>query len=121
VSKLVLCVAAAALLSVPSIAMSQCNEAGCAVGAAGTGGEKSEGKAQGFREVIESIRFPGRIITNSGNLDAGRLNISGGGFPSGDLSGTFRQNPAPSSRGRGTGIFGDWAGQCLEELLFDGC
>ena len=120
-ARLLLAFAAAALLHIPSIAMSQCGDGQCAVGAAGTGGEKSEGKAQGFHEVIPSIRFPGRTITNSGNNDAGHLNISGGGFPSGDLSGTFRPNPEPAARGRGTGIFGDWSGQCAEELLFDGC
>jgi hypothetical protein len=101
--------------------MSQCGDGNCAVGAAGTGGEKSAGKAQGSHEEIPSIRFPGRTITNSGNADAGHLNISGGGFPSGDLTGTFRQNPQPSARGHGTGIFGDWSGQCAEELLFDDC
>ena len=120
-NKLIPAVAAAVLLQIPSIAMSQCGDGNCAVGAAGTGGEKSAGKAQGSHEEIPSIRFPGRTITNSGNADAGHLNISGGGFPSGDLTGTFRQNPQPSARGHGTGIFGDWSGQCAEELLFDDC
>jgi hypothetical protein len=122
VNRPILSLAVAALILIPSVASSNCGVGNaCAVGAAGTGGEKSEGKAQGFREVIESVNFPGRIITNSGNADAGHLNISGGGFPSGDLTGTFRQNPQPSARGHGTGIFGDWSGQCAEELLFDDC
>lgn len=115
--RLVLGIAAATLVYLPSMALSSCGDASCSVGAAGTGGEKSDGKAQGFHEIIPSIRFPGRTITNSGNLDAGRLTILGGGFPSGTISGTFRENPEPTVRGHGTGIFGDWSGQCPEELI----
>jgi len=120
-NKLIPAVAAVVLLHIPSIAMSQCGDGNCAVGAAGTGGEKSAGKAQGSHEVIPSIRFPGRTITNSGNSDAGRLSIVENGNSLGTISGTFRQNPEPAARGRGTGLFGDWSGQCAEELLFDDC
>ena len=122
-NRLALALAAAAFALLPSIAMSQCggDGASCAVGAIGTGGDKSEGKAQGSYQVFQSTTFPGRTITNAGNEGAGHLSISGGGHPSGDLTGTFRPNPQPTARGHGTGIFGDWSGQCAEELLFDDC
>jgi hypothetical protein len=82
----------------------------------------SGGKAQGFREeFVSTVRIPGAAITNSGNLDSGHFTVTLDGSSLGTLSGTFRQNPEPSSRGRGTGeLFGDWAGQCDEDP-FDGC
>ena len=116
-------VAAAALVFIPSTAMSQCGTEACSVGAAGTGGESSDGKAQGFHYEFPSTRFPGATITNSGNNDAGRFSIGTGatGSTLGTLSGTFRAHPSPSSRGRGTGLFGDWTGQCQEVLAFEDC
>ena len=116
-----LAVTAAALVFVSPVAMSNCGGDTCSVGASGTGGEKSDGKAQGFRdEFISTVRIPGAAVTNSGNLDAGRLTVSRDGNSLGTLSGTLRANPQRTARGRGTGLFGDWAGQCDEELVFAG-
>ena len=97
-NRVALALAAAAFALLPSLAMSQSGGDGAtfSVGAIGTGGEKS------------------------GNNDAGHLRISGGGHPSGDRTGTFRENPQPSARGHGTGIFGDWSGQC-PEAIFEDC
>src|SRR5829696_7660584 len=96
----------AALLLAPSIANAQCGDGDCAVGAIGTGGEKSEGKAQGFHDAHPSIGFPGSSFSNVGNSDAGRIDISDP--DQGTLSGTFRDG---SNRGRGTGVFGDFTGK----------
>lgn len=113
---------AAAFFFVSPVAMSSCGGDTCSVGGAGTGGEMSAGRAQGFHdEFISTVRIPGAAITNSGNLDAGRLTVTRDGSSLGTLSGTFREQPDPSARGRGTGMFGDWAGQCEEELFPDGC
>ena len=110
---------AAVLVFVSPIAMGQCGGNTCSVGADGTGGEKSGGKAQGFHdEFVSTVRIPGAEITNSGNLDSGRFTVTLGGTSLGTLSGTFREHPAATMRGRGTGLFGDWAGQCEDE---DGC
>lgn len=114
---LVLSIAAAALVSITAPAMSQCGDNNCSVGAAGTGGERSDGKAQGFHYEFPSTRFPGATITNSGNDEAGRFSIT----DVGSLSGTFREKPEASSRGHGTGVFGDWSGQCDEDLDLEDC
>ena len=105
---------AAVLLFIPSMADANCGDGACSVGALGTGGVSSDGKAQGFYDKFPSTRFPGSTFTNSGNLDAGRLNITGG---VGTTSGTFRQD---SVRGRSSGTFGDWTGQCpIEDFPCD--
>jgi hypothetical protein len=100
--RIVLYGATVALVVLPSIAYSNCGGSSCAVGGSGTGGLSSGGKAQGFREEAGSF-------TNSGNADAGRLTIQGG---SGTVSGTLRDEVF---RGLGTGLLGDWSGQCDEE------
>ncbi|MFZ2158007.1 MAG: hypothetical protein WAV72_18050 [Bradyrhizobium sp.] len=117
-----LTVTAAALVFVSPVAMSNCGGDTCSVGASGTGGERSEGKAQGFRdEFISTVRIPGAAITNSGNPDSGRLTVTLDGNSLGTLSGTFREHPQPTVRGHGTGDFGgDWAGQCEDDLVFGG-
>src|SRR5215203_2232156 len=93
---------AASLLLIPSVSVAGgCGDGQCSVGAFGQGGTSSDGKAEGFYDKHPSTRFLGSTYTNSGNSDAGRLNISGG---VGTTSGTFRQD---SVRGRSTGIFGD--------------
>jgi hypothetical protein len=111
----------AAMIAFPSIANAQCREVeegDFCVGASGTGGEKSEGKAQGFREEgpSDNPATPGRHITNSGNDEAGRVEFSGS--DTGTLSGTARDDTV---RGRGTGFFGDWAGQCELDDFPDEC
>lgn len=114
-----LSLSAAVFVSMSPAAMGQCGGDTCSVGATGTGGEKSGGKAQGFHEeFVSTVRIPGAAITNSGNLDAGRLTVTLDGSSLGTLSGTFRQNPNPALRGHGTGLFGDWSGQCEDE---EGC
>jgi len=121
-NRIFLSLSTAALVVMPQIAMSQCGGDTCSVGAAGTGGEKSAGKAQGFHEeFISTIRIPGAAITNSGNLDAGRFTVTRDGSSLGTSSGTFREHPDALLRGRGTGLFGDWSGQCEEDLAPDGC
>ena len=106
--------ASLSLICSVSIADAGCGDAQCSVGALGQGGTSSDGKAQGFYDKFPSTRFPGSTFTNSGNLDAGRLNITGG---VGTTSGTFRQD---SVRGRSSGTFGDWTGQCpIEDFPCD--
>jgi hypothetical protein len=96
-------------------AVANCGDGDCSVGAAGTGGDKSEGKAQGFRS-----EGPGPVegvsVTNSGNSDAGQFKVTG--TRNGSLTGTFRDGTA---RGHGTGVFGDWAGQCELADFPDAC
>ena len=106
---------AAALLLLPSMSNALCGDGDCSVGAAGTGGEQSEGKAQGFRIERPGIN-PGVSVTNVGNNNAGRITLSGD--RNGTLAGTFRDE---SARGHGTGLFGDWAGQCEQADLPDEC
>ena len=98
-------------------AFADCGVGDCSVGAAGTGGEQSEGKAQGFRFEGPG-HSPGETVTNAGNADAGRLTADRPGDDDGTLSGTFRGD---SARGHGTGLFGDWAGQCEAADFPDEC
>ena len=96
---------AAALAFVPSMAIAQCGGgADCAVGGIGTGGQNSDGRAQGFRFQGEER---GATVTNAGNAESGRLNINGD--DDGSLSGTFRSG---LERCRTTGFFGDCTGLC---------
>jgi hypothetical protein len=114
--RMILIAAVWSLLTPPALA--NCGDGDCNVGAAGQGGVASEGQAQGFRTEFPSIFFPGYGFSNTGNLDAGRLGITQPGEePVGTTSGTFRQD---SVRGRSTGVFGDWTGQCeIEEFPCD--
>jgi hypothetical protein len=95
------------VLLLPGVASAHCGDGDCAVGAAGTGGERSDGRAQGFR-VEESVLVNNELVmvTNVGNADAGRITLSGG--REGTLAGTYRFD---IGRGRGTGFFGDWTGR----------
>jgi len=103
-NRLSLCLAAA-LAFVPSMSVAQCGGgADCAVGRIGTGGQNSDGKAQGFRFQGQE---GGAAITNAGNPDAGRLTINSD--DDGSLSGTFRSGIV---RGKTTGFFGDCTGLC---------
>src|SRR5215207_1482835 len=112
--------AVAALMAVLLAAMAasafaesaNCGDGDCFVGGAGTGGDKSGGKAQGGRiEGGSSSLFPNTTFTlsgdNFGDSTAGQLKFSG--EVNGTVTGTERDG---ISRGRGTGVFGDWAGQC---------
>ena len=59
----------------------------CAVGGAGTGGQASDGNAQGFRLAGPSTGFPGSTFTNQGNQMAGNITLTG--TASGSGSGAF--------------------------------
>lgn len=102
---LVLSIAAFAL--VPSVANANCgNDQFCNVGASGQGGASSSGKAQGFYYEQPSTRFPGEKLSNSGNSFAGRLTVGDGLL---SISGNAHGDTV---NGHGTGVFGDWSGQC---------
>lgn len=49
----------------------------CSVGGAGTGGESSDGKAEGFRLEGPSTGFPGSTFTNQGNEIGGHISVTG--------------------------------------------
>jgi hypothetical protein len=49
----------------------------CSVGGAGTGGESSDGKAEGFRLQAPSTGFPGSTFSNAGNQIAGNISLNG--------------------------------------------
>lgn len=111
----VVLMAVVAALGAPAYA--NCGDGACSVGSLGTGGENSGGNAQGFR-----FEGPGQnpdvAVTNVGNADAGRLTVDRPGDNDGTLSGTFRGD---SARGRGSGSFGDWSGQCEAANFPDNC
>ncbi len=101
-----------AALLIPSLANAQEGPHECedstlefCAGAAGTGGEKSEGNAQGFREVGPG-KTEGATFTNTGNADAGHVELTG--TVEGSRSGTCRDG---TERGHSTGVFGDSSGQ----------
>lgn len=97
-----------ALALFPSAAIANCgNEQTCHVGASGQGGGSSGGKAHGFYYEEPSHMFPGQTLTNAGNSLSGRLTVGGGSTVT--ESGTAHGD---TFRGHGTGVFGDWAGQC---------
>jgi hypothetical protein len=103
-TRLVLCVAALALF--PATAIANCGNEDCAVGAFGTGGANSDGKAQGYRTEGPSGLFPGETQTNTGNDHAGHGSITNVGSVSGNFpgDGTFR--------GRAVGTPDDCTGFC---------
>jgi hypothetical protein len=49
----------------------------CSVGGSGTGGQSSDGKAEGFRYLKPATGFPGSTVSNSGNQIAGNISLSG--------------------------------------------
>ena len=59
----------------------------CAVGGAGTGGQASDGNAQGFRLAGPSTGFPGSTFTNQGGPLSGHISVQGAASGSG--SGAF--------------------------------
>jgi hypothetical protein len=119
--RIVVLVTTAALMAVMAAlgapAFANCGDGDCSVGALGTGGEESEGKAQGFRFEGPGDN-PGILVTNVGNADAGRLTVDRPGDDDGTLSGIYRGD---SARGRGSGSFGGWAGQCEAAKFPDNC
>ena len=72
-------IAASLALSVPTASAEGCAST-CSVGGAGTGGQNSDGQAQGFRLAGPSTGFPGSTFTNQGNDIAGHIAVSGPTF-----------------------------------------
>jgi hypothetical protein len=95
----------------PSVAMAE-STGGCAdvcsVGAAGTGGEASDGKAQGFRLEGPATRFADSYFTNAGSQIGGHITISGA-FE-GTASGAF--TPQGAIVGHYTGVLECFGGRC---------
>jgi hypothetical protein len=111
-NKLLVCVAALAIVTTSTVAVAEdggCGDDDCAVGQLGQGGVSSDGKAQGFH----FSGAEGVAVTNSGNALSGRLQIG----PLGTISGHIQPG---TSRGHGTGIFGDWSGEC-DDPFTDPC
>ena len=102
-TKLVVGVVVAASVAWPSNSLAQQCNTKCSVGAMGTGGERSGGRAQGFLYVGPG-GTPGYDVRNSGNFDAGHFTADFDGDLAGTLSGTYRDGVC---RGRETGFFGD--------------
>jgi hypothetical protein len=69
-------IAASLALSVPTASAEGCADT-CSVGLVGTGGENSDGQAQGFRLKGLSGGFPGSTFTNQGNEMAGHIAVTG--------------------------------------------
>ena len=99
-------IAASLALAVPSASAQGCS-ATCSVGAAGTGGESSDGKAEGFRLEAPSTGFPGSTFTNQGNQIGGHITVEGPTF-----NGTASGNTSPQGVlvGHFTGVSADFFG-----------
>ena len=69
-------IAASLALAVSTASAEGCAST-CAVGAAGTGGQASDGKAQGFRQAGPSTGFPGSTFTNQGGESSGHITVEG--------------------------------------------
>ena len=69
-------IAASLALAVPTASAEGCATT-CSVGLVGTGGENSDGQAQGFRLKGLSGGFPGSTFTNQGNEMAGHIAVTG--------------------------------------------
>jgi|SRR5919108_2453580 hypothetical protein len=90
-------IAASLALAVPTASAEGCAST-CSVGGAGTGGQNSDGQAQGFRLAGPSTGFPGSTFTNQGTVErGGHISVegtaegsaSGADTPQGDLVGHF--------------------------------
>ena len=79
-------IAASLALAVPTASAEGC-ASNCSVGGAGTGGQNSDGQAQGFRLEGPSTGFPGSTFTNQGNEMGGHISVQGAS--TGSASGAF--------------------------------
>ena len=79
-------VAGSLALAVPLASADGCAST-CSVGGAGTGGQNSDGQAQGFRLAGPSTGFPGSTFTNQGGPLSGHISVQGAASGSG--SGAF--------------------------------
>jgi hypothetical protein len=87
-----------------TVAFAGCGTGECAVAAFGQGGIASDGKAQGAHLERPSTLYSGSTYFNTGNEDAGRIEVTGQGA----IQGTVRED---ITRGHASGIFGDASGQ----------
>ncbi|HEU5112275.1 MAG TPA: hypothetical protein VFU96_03090, partial [Acidimicrobiia bacterium] len=79
VTMVIVCVAAIGIAlgaGTPSASAEGCAST-CSVGAVGTGGESSDGNAEGFHVQQPSTGFPGSNFSNSGNQIAGNISVTG--------------------------------------------
>ncbi|MET0565520.1 MAG: hypothetical protein ABW021_03645 [Acidimicrobiia bacterium] len=88
----------------------------CSVGGAGTGGESSDGQADGFRLEGQSTGFPGSTFTNQGSATYGG-HIAVTGASEGTASGTFTPQGVLVGHFDGVsaiffGLEGDCSGVC---------
>ena len=79
-------IVASLALAVPTASAEGCATT-CSVGLVGTGGENSDGQAQGFRLKGPSTGFPGSTFTNQGGPLSGHISVQGAASGSG--SGAF--------------------------------
>ena len=91
----------------------------CSVGAFGTGGESSDGNAQGFRLKGLSTGFPGSTFTNQGTEMAGHIAVTGPIYE-GSGSGAFTPQGEMVGHWDGVtaiffGLDGDCNGICTPE------
>lgn len=108
-------IVASLALAVPTASAEGCATT-CSVGLVGTGGENSDGQAQGFRLKGLSTGFPGSTFTNQGNEIAGHIAVtgpfegsaSGRVMPDGTLVGHFDGVSAIFF-----GLDGDCSGVCV--------
>lgn len=87
----------------------------CSVGAAGTGGENSDGNAEGFRLEGPSTGFPGSTFTNQGSEIGGHISVTGAS--EGMASGAFTPQGVLVGHFTGVsaiffGLDGDCSGVC---------
>ena len=107
-------IAASLALSVATASAEGCAST-CSVGAAGAGGQNSDGQAQGFRLAGPSTGFPGSTFTNQGNDMAGHISVEG--TASGSASGAFTPQGVVVGHYDGVvairfGMDGDCSGVC---------
>ena len=103
---------ASAILLMPSMTNANCGDGVCDVGATGTGGVSSGGRAQGYYYTKPTSLYPGEQISNSGTLSSGRINVTGDFV---NLSGHFNDKRGTVFGHAGGGEFGEWSGQCAYE------
>ena len=108
-------IAASLALAVPTASAEGCAST-CSVGGVGTGGQNSDGQAQGFRLKGPSGGFPGSTFTNQGNERLGG-HISVQGASDGSASGAFTPQGVVVGHYDGVvairfGMDGDCSGVC---------
>jgi hypothetical protein len=98
-------IVASLALAVPPASAEGCATT-CAVGLVGTGGQSSDGKAQGFRLEGPSTGFPGSTFTNQGSEIGGHISVQGAS--EGSASGAF--TPQGAIVGHFEGVSADFFG-----------